>query len=329
MNKFIKISLITAGVLLVVGIIFGIIGAWGAKRVVKKTLVEDVKLDEKIEKIVDTVMESDFDIAGLEFSGKDIKIQVGDDAPTELKINGEIIEGKSHDQIQIDAVTVKNLELELGAGTFTVEEKEAEDQTIDILFDGYGDCNYYIEEGTLYVESFKGILLSTNGTGEVTVRIPKGSAFDEVDAKIGAGVMELENMKVHELEASIGAGELKMKNMEADELSTEIGAGSVTVKDTVIGDAEISVAMGECIFEGTIHGNLKADCDMGNLEFTLTGEEKDHNYEVKCAAGNVSIGSFEYAALAAEREVDNQAASTFDIDCSMGNIAIEFEAGKE
>lgn len=320
MNKFIKVSLIVAGVLLGIGLILGIIGSFGAKKQIERAIVEGVKLEERLEQAEEILDGLEFD-----FSGKDINIQIGD-VPTELRINGDIVDAKDRSDImQVDADTVKNLHLELGAGTFTVEEKESSDGKIDIIFEGLGNCNYRVEEATLYVEGFKGIGINNNGGNKIVVRIPAESVFDEVDAEVGAGEMTVEKLVVRDLEAEIGAGELKLENMEVEELSTHIGAGRVRVDETVVNHAEVSVAMGECIFEGTIKGNLNADCDMGSMEFSLTGKETDHNYDVSCAAGNVSVGGFEFAALAADREVDNHVGSTFEVNCSMGNIVIAFE----
>ncbi len=319
MNKFIKVSLIVAAVLLGIGLVLGIIGFFGAKKQIKRAIVEGVKLEEKLEQAEEILGDLNID-----FSGKDINIQIGD-APTELKVNGTAVTGDSSDIMQVDASEVKKLHLELGAGSFTVEEKESTDGKIDIRFDGLGNCNYYIEDATLYIEGFKGITVGNMNPAEIVLQIPAGITFDEVDAEVGAGEMIVKDLSVREMEAEIGAGELKLKKTEVEELSTHVGAGRVRVDDTSVKNAEVSVAMGECIFEGTINGNLDAECNMGSMEFTLTGKETDHNYDVSCSAGNVVIGGFEYAALAADREIDNNVDSTFDVNCSMGNISIEFE----
>ncbi len=319
MNKFIKVSLIVAGVLLGIGLLLGIIGLFGAKKQIKQAVIEGVQLEERLKQAQEIIDNLEFD-----FSGKDINIQIGE-APTQLRINEEIIADASSNAIQVDAQAVKNLDLELGAGTFTVEEKEAADGFIDISFDGLGTCSYEVKEDTLYVEGFKGIQVGNTGANEIVVRLPKGSVYEEVEAEVGAGEMEVDGIEIRELEAEIGAGELTVDNAKVQELTVKVGAGQIQVSDSVVQDAEVTVAMGECIFEGTINGNLNADCEMGNMEFALSGKEEDHNYDVSCAAGNVSIGGFEFAALAADREVDNQANSTFKVDCSMGNIVIAFE----
>ena len=53
MNKFIKISLIVAAVLLGVGLLFSAIGLFGAKREIKRLIKEEVITQEKIQKVTD------------------------------------------------------------------------------------------------------------------------------------------------------------------------------------------------------------------------------------------------------------------------------------
>lgn len=322
MNKFIKVSLIVAAVLLGVGLLFSAIGMFGAKKEIKRLIKEEVITQDKIEMVTGLINGEDIH---LDLLDEDINIQIGDGAK-ELKVNGVVISDSS-EAVLVDADSVKNLDLELGAGSFTIEEKTAADGKIEISFDGLGNCDYRIEEETLYVEGFKGLSINTYDVGiaEIVLKVPAGSVFEEAEIKVGAGEMIIEDLSVREMETEIGAGELEMKKLEADTLAVKIGAGRVETKDTVVKDAEISVAMGECVFKGTINGNLDADCDMGNMQFELTGKESDHNYDVSCSAGNIEIGGFQFAALAADREIDNGTESTFEVKCSMGNIGIHFE----
>lgn len=109
------------------------------------------------------------------------------------------------------------------------------------------------------------------------------------------------------------------------DLEAQVGAGRMTVKDMSAYDAEISVGMGECIYEGSISGKLEADCSMGNLEMELTGTEEEHNYILECDMGNMNIGKTAIGGISAERQIDNGAGSTYEVSCSMGNIAIRFK----
>ena len=314
MKKFIKVSLIIAGVMFALGCLLAIISMIGGKHQLKVAIRENLA-EAEIEDLDDVVEEFVYSAGGYVYELTD-----GDWG----FVKRENTESGSY---QVPVSSVKSLSIELGAGELIIEAKTDGGDTIDLSFDGLGNCDFKVEDGTLYIEGFKGITIAGNtvSANEIIVRIPENMYFEEVDMEVGAGIVSIENCKVGELEAAIGAGEVTMEKLEVSELSAEIGAGQLDVADAVIQNADLDISMGECIFEGTISGDLEADCDMGNLELTLTGKESDHNYKVSCSAGNISVGGFEFSGLATSREIDNNAEGCFDINCNMGNIVVEFE----
>lgn len=349
MKKFVKVSLIIAGVMFLLGCLLGIISAIGGKHQLKVAIKEELgsreELDDIVEDFVDSVGKYVYEVTngewgfvrvneadGLVVNGETVTKEAAPEAAenagqTESASEVPQKEAQNGTWYQIPISTVRKLEIELGAGELIIDTKSADGDTIDIQFDGLGNCNYYMDEETLHIDGFKGLSImgGNAGANEITVRIPENMYFEEIDMEIGAGVMSIGGCKVGELETKIGAGELTMEKLEVTELSAEIGAGELNVTETSVQNADLDISMGECIFKGTITGELEADCDMGNLELELTGKETDHNYQVSCAAGNIRIGNFEFAALAASREIDNNAKGTFDINCNMGNIVVTFE----
>lgn len=321
MKKFVKISLMTAGILLIVGFVFGSVSALACGGNVFRIIREEDELDDKIESFVDAVGKSFY-------YSTDGRWGYLKDEHTSSSSNSSTVAGTSH---QIEADGIRNLELELGAGTFIIEEKGTDDGMIDILVSGtrIDSYNDYVKGSTLHVEGFKGWKWSDYNNAadnnEIRISFPKGSSLDKLDVETGASLMEISNIKVNKLDAELGAAVLYLNDMDIEKLSVEVGAGQMEASNIRTKDAEISVGVGECIYGGTIAGKLDAECSMGNMEFHLTGSETDHNYEIECGAGNIEIGSFSVSALASEKTINNNAASKFDIECSMGNITITFD----
>ena len=317
MNKFVKVSLILAGIFMVLGIglclISGIVG--GHKLV--NVIAENEELDDKIEAVINSVCVTLNDVTGGEwFPTFDVGFVVGDDA-----VNALTVENNSY---VIPLAEVKKLEIAIGAGELNIEEKELADGNIEISVTGLGEWEYHMDEDTLCMNAFDEVIHTMN-VGEITIAIPKDSYFEEVDIQVGAGVLELTDIKAKELEAKIGAGEAIMKNITADEFTAEINAGSLSAKEISSVNAELAVDLGECVYEGTISGNLEADCDMGNLDIVLTGSEAEHNYVIECDAGNIDVGDYSISGVSAEKVIDNGVASNFEIQCGLGNITVEFE----
>lgn len=322
MKSFFKWSAVTAGILLAVGLICVFVSTLlGGRRALISVGdgLKNVEWDE-----LDEVLES---VEGLEFNIGEggLNISVGDGDLARLNVNGITI-AAGEEAKNFAASEIKKLDLNLGAGEFIIREKSADDGQIDVLISGVGNCNYYVEDGTLVMDGFnKSFGISNTAISEVILEIPADMSFEEVDAEVGAGVMDITGLQAQVVEASIGAGELNLESIKANEFSVKIGAGQLNAEEMDILNAEIEVSMGECIYEGLIKGNLEAECDMGNLELKLSGSQSEHNYQIECAAGNIDMKGFSVAGFAAEKNIDNGADSEYDISCNMGNITVEFE----
>lgn len=313
MKKFAKVSLIVAGVLFAVGCALCSISAIAGGKSLVRTLKEKEYFGEKMDELAYAVGSTVFYIT----DGKLGFIHGEERTP---------VSTWQEDSGQIEAAGVRNMELQLGAGTFIIEEKEEADGLIDISVSGVGAFGYKVQGETLHVEGFEGKWHTLNASNDnrVEIRVPKNSYFEEITIDAGAGIVEISALKAGELELQGGAGQFLLSGMELGEMYAKIGAGQMEASQMQVRNAEFSVGVGECLFDGAITGNLDAECGMGNMELTLSGKETDHNYEIECAAGNVDIGGFSVPAMAAEKVIDNNAASDFDIECSMGNITIHF-----
>lgn len=321
MKKFVKGSLITAGILFAIGFVFCVISTViGGQRLVR-TIREDDELDEKIETFVDMVGNIVYEATdgrwGYSFRGEN---------PKELTVNGQIIYAECIDE-KLPVSSIQKLQMEVGAGTLIIEEKEMADDTIDVTISGLGECIYKVENNTLYVEGFRGIKTLVGNMSKdnvITISVPKDSYFEKAETEIGAGTMDIQGLNAGKLETEIGAGECRICQANVNEFSADIGVGSLEVTGTNARTVELDVNMGECIYAGSVTGNMDVECSMGNIELSLEGKEKDHNYRVECSAGNIAIGGLSFSALASERVVDNNADSNFDISCNMGNVTINF-----
>lgn len=316
MNKFVKISLILAGIFMVLGIGLCLIsGIVGGRKLVNQIVEEE--LDDEIASFVNSVCVYMNRVTDGEwFPAFDGDFIVSDD-----EVKALMVEDASY---VVPLAEVKKLEIAIGAGELTVREKELSDGNIEINVTGLGEWEYHIDGDTLCVNAFDEVIQTMN-VGEISITIPKDSYFEEVDIEVGAGVMELADVEANVLEAKIGAGEAVMQRVAADDFSAEVSAGNLKAKEMNSVNAELSVDLGECVYEGSITGNLEADCDMGNLDIALTGSEADHNYVIECDAGNIDIGDRSLSGVSAEKVIDNGAVSNFEINCGLGNITVDFE----
>lgn len=240
--------------------------------------------------------------------------------------SAEVIRDRESWTCDFTAEEIKNLEIQLGGCEVTITASP--DESYHILASRVEALQAYVQGETLHVRGLKtgGWNLSNNIYMAVTLQVPADTLLYNVNLSFGAGDFEIVALKAQSMEIEVGAGRLQMNELQADTLACQLGAGQVIFDNAAVtGDVSLEAGVGELRFTGNISGNLTAECAMGNMEIVILGsEEKDHNYDLECAAGNLTAGSVTKSGLASEEYIDNHAASTYALSCSMGNLELTF-----
>ncbi len=309
MKKFAKIMSITALVLVVLGLVLTIIGAFGGGTKLLKTLARDGGL---------SIGPEDFE--WVEWMDG-ISIVIDEDSTTVFNDNYEIFTAGNHN-FTATADEVDNFVLSLTGGD--VDIKQGIGETWEVQVEGFGRFQTYAENGTLYVV---GRQTGMNAEfGNVTIVIPQTDYLESAEINLGAGDMDIFSIVSREMEISAGAGDITIESACAENLKVSVGAGQVEIESGAIGDLEVSVGMGAAYITGDIIGNVDGDVAMGELVVeVLDSEESAHNYNVSCAAGEVQVGGRTYAGVGNSVELDNDADTTYNLDCSMGRIEVSFK----
>lgn len=233
-----------------------------------------------------------------------------------------IYEGESV-QFTEEAGVVRNLKLELAGSDVYV--LPSYDDIYRVEISGPGRFQAYVKDDTLHV---KGLKRGSNwrlGYNTVYIYVPDGTTLDKADIELGAGAMDIEYLSADTITIEVGAGSLSASELTARELDVEVGAGEINIDSFHTIDMEVSVDAGVMNAYGAIKGNLDAVCNMGSLEIDVQNSSQDaHNYKLDCAMGTIQVGSHSYTSLASDREIKNGASSTFDLECAMGQIVIDF-----
>ncbi len=224
------------------------------------------------------------------------------------------------EKTMVSKEVVENLNMELGGCMFEV--KNSEDASIYVEYKGNGKTQAFVEENELHI---KVLNVDNWNSSCMTLYLPIDTEFDEIDLELGAGQMNLNNLKAGDMEMNLGAGQVLAEGLRAENVVISVGAGDVTLEQAKLGTLKMDVGAGNCEIGGTISGNVEAECAMGNISFKLTGEETDFNYVIQCVTGNITIVDKEYSGVANEQNIDNQGGKTMDIECAMGNVEVAFE----
>jgi hypothetical protein len=300
MKKFTKISLIIAGVLGGIGIIFcGIARAFGGNlrgTDMKQILGKAGLYDEENGFHIGYISGINVDEDGIEIGN----INVG---------NKFAYKGNESAQCSFAVEQVKNLEVDCDMADMTVVTEQNGTEIAVSMEGGYErffTCE--MEKNTLHITySPEGINVS--GGAEITISVPEGIQFDTVDIDCDMG--------------KISAGQ---ETISCNTLLLNCDMGDIDIYESQVKDLlKIYCSMGDCSFQGAADADIETDADMGNIDLAISGSFEDYNYSISCDMGNITVDGENYSNLSDKTNVENQGAGrNMELTCSMGNITVEF-----
>lgn len=312
-----KVSAITAGIMIFLGIGLFTVGGCGGG------------FSETVQKIVN----GDFD-----FTDEDLKNIIGNYVSSndslDMTVNEEnkyledfpvVTDTESYER-DFDTAEFSSMVLQLGG--CEVKILSSDDENVHIRAEKVKKIQTGVKDNTLYITCTDRNGFTLGKGTKITIQIPEAFSCDTVDIDLGAGVFSIESLMVKNVTIDIGAGRLQIEKLVCSEdAKCEIGAGQMLLNDAQIGGSFAGdIGAGEMRLTGNIQGNAEVSCAMGNTEMTIIGSTmEEHNYEVSCSAGNIAIGDRSFAGLATESDIDNGAANTYKLECAMGNITVKFQ----
>lgn len=216
-------------------------------------------------------------------------------------------------------------ELQLGVGGSMVEIRDSDDGNIYIEGENIGKMQAYVEGEALFVNSVRpSNLMDEIKNSKIVLYLPQDISLQFMQVSLGAGQLKMRDMTVQNMTADVGAGQLSMEKMDIETLELSIGAGELQAKDTRVQNLSASVGMGNLEFSGAIDAAADISCSMGNVSMELEGVKEDFNYELHCVAGNMDIDGEKHTGVEMSKTIDNGADKSIEIDCSMGNVEVDF-----
>ena len=317
MRKFMKVSAITAGIMIFLGIGLFTLGGCGGG------------FSETVQKIVN----GDFD-----FTDEDLKNIIGNYVSSndslDMTVNEEnkyledfpvVTDTESYER-SFDTAEFNSMVLQLGG--CEVQMTASEDEKVHIRAEKVKKMQTEVKDNTLYITVTNKSGIAAGCWTKVEIRVPADKSWKKCAVDLGAGDFSIESLMVKNVTIDIGAGRLQIEKLVCSEdAKCEIGAGQMLLNDAQIGGSFAGdIGAGEMRLTGNIQGNAEVSCAMGNTEMTIIGSTmEEHNYEVSCSAGNIAIGDRSFAGLATESDIDNGAANTYRLECAMGNITVKFQ----
>ena len=290
MKKFVKVMLIIAAVFTALGLGLSIgAAAMGASVEGQEIIREFQKHGMNAKKVwKNVVWFSDDDDEDAEFDGETVSA-----------------DGESEDGTKVYKLdAAQKMEITLRSDTLSMEEWDEKNICVEVQNDASGNVKVASSSDKIEIKSTK-----KKSNLQVKVLYPKGMKFTALEIEVDVGSVYLESpIEADELAVSVGAGELyAYEEITARQTDMEVGAGNIELNllDTK---------------------KLSGECGMGNLEFTLAGQEDDYYCDVECGFGNISVGKTDFSGVAGEHQWGSKdAGKEITLECGMGNISVAFQ----
>lgn len=179
---------------------------------------------------------------------------------------------------------VHNLDIEINAADLYIKEGKAFSVESNLK-------HLKVEEkgGLLTIQETK-ILSGTYNGAVLTVYIPAGTVFDNVNFTTGAGRLTVGSLAAGTLDFELGAGDVSIDTLIATKSADiEGGAGRITISGGSLEDLELEMGVGQLNLTSALTGNCKMELGVGESNLTLIGNKNDYKLDLEKGLGSISV----------------------------------------
>ena len=149
------------------------------------------------------------------------------------------------------------------------------------------------KNGCLTLKDLTKIKLSGSNTYEnavLTIYVPAGTVFDNVNIKTGAGRFTVDILSAETIGFELGAGDVSISKLIAEK-SADIdgGAGRITVANGALKDLDLDMGVGQLNLTSALKGDCQLDLGVGESNITLIGSKEDYKLELEKGLGSISV----------------------------------------
>lgn len=204
---------------------------------------------------------------------------------------------------------ITNLDLDIDAYDVRIEEHDGENIIVEgtvretLAVTKKGNTLNFKENDHFFHWDMGSI---SNGAGTITIKVPKGTVFNQVSIDLDAGSVTIVNS-------------LEARNVEFD-----VDAGSIDATKIIANRTEFNVDAGGIDIQSLDSQDTEVDVDAGSFTAIVVGVEQDYSYDVSCDLGSLQVGSY-YVDGISNEENYRGGNRNIEAECSVGSITIDME----
>ncbi len=124
----------------------------------------------------------------------------------------------------------------------------------------------------------------------LTLYVPKGIVFNDVDISTGAAKMTVDALSANSLELKLGAGDVRFESLNVSS-NTNIkgGTGKITIASGTLNNLSLEMGVGELNLTVAVFGDSVLKFGVGESNLTLIGNKDDYIVDIKKGLGSIFV----------------------------------------
>ena len=124
----------------------------------------------------------------------------------------------------------------------------------------------------------------------LTIYVPVGTVFDNVNIKTGAGRFTVDSLSAATIGFELGAGDVTISKLIAEKSANiEGGVGRITISDGAIKNLDLEMGLGQLNLTSALTGDCNLDSGVGEMNVTLLGSKDDYELDIEKGIGNITV----------------------------------------
>ena len=210
---------------------------------------------------------------------------------------------------------IRNLDIEINAADLFIKEGKAfsVESNLKHLKVEEKDGRLTIQETKKFTGTYNGAVL--------TVYVPAGIVFDNVNLTTGAGRLTVGTLSSGTLDFELGAGEVSVASLVATKSADiEGGAGRITISGGTLKDLDLKMGVGQLNLTSALTGDCRLDLGVGESNITLTGSKEDYKLDLEKGLGSISVDGVNVSDYGSSGNGTNKV----EINGGIGSINVHF-----
>lgn len=175
------------------------------------------------------------------------------------------------------------------------------------------------KDGVLEIKNEK-IFNKNDSKSSITVYIPENVELDDVAIEIGAGTVNIAEIKAKNVDFDFGAGNVELENISVNNnTKIQCGAGQVIIKKSELTNANIDAGVGKLSYLGELKGNSKISCGVGSVQLDLIGDSDMYEIHAEKGIGDIKIDDISVA----DNSTTGNGENKINIEGGVGSVDIK------